>query len=200
MHWFKSYLVRPETKQRTTAGSADFQRAVDDYNRDHGRNWGTPGKGTCPICEHHGCFGNAGGKLRDSGRWACFSANHGDVGRRVRTERGEGACMIGDALDVDAYQNHRTRVEHLTVTGYLTPPELTQERKATVNPTTDTPTNKPGHSGVPNLSEYETEWLEETAGRLQFDGTLNYTPEAAHAEALRRLRVIQEHERGARHA
>lgn len=193
MHWFTSYLVRPESKQRTTAGSADLQAAVDAYNRDHGRAWGRAG-GTCPICGHHGCFGNAGGKLRDSGRWACFSANHGDVGI------GRTGHVHGDALDVDAYQNHRTRVEHLTVTGYLTPPELTQERKAAVNPTTDTPANKPGHSGVPDLSEYETEWLEETAGRLQFDGTLNYTPEGAYAEALRRLRVIQEREKGAHHA
>jgi hypothetical protein len=53
---------------------------------------------------------------------------------------------------------------------------------------------------VPDLSEYEAEWLEEIAGRLQFDGTLNHTPESAYAEALRRLRVIQESERGARHA
>jgi hypothetical protein len=196
MHWFTSYLVRPDAKQRTTAGSADLQAAVDAYNRDHGRDWGSAGTGTCPICGHRACFGEARGKLAGAGRWACFSANHGNVGVRL------GGCFHGDALDVDAEAAGRTRIEHLTAAGYLhaRPRQSPQERKATVSPTTDTPANKRGHSDVPHLTEYETEWVEDMTGRLQFDGTLNYTPEAAHAEALRRLRVIQERERGARHA
>jgi hypothetical protein len=183
MHWFTSYLVKPAPK----AGTADLQAAVDAYNRDHGRDWGRTG-GTCPICGHHGCFGPAGGKLRNSGRWACFSANHGDVGVKLPN------CHHGDALDVDAHAAGRNCADHLRAKGYLRAPESPQDRKPAPEPT--------GHTiaPVPPLSEYEIEWLEEMAGRLEFDDTLDYTRESAYAEAQRRLRQIQEGERGARHA
>jgi len=125
-------------------GTPDLRAAVDAYNRDHGRDWGPPGRGTCPVCGHHDCFGNAGGSLRNSGRWACFSANHGNVGVTGQT----GAHHHGDALDVDADAAGRTRIEHLRQTGYLKDPAKTPEtppdRKLTPAPTTGHPRRKAG--------------------------------------------------------
>lgn len=201
MDFFTAYLAPAKPPRREA--SADLQAAVDAYNRDHGRDWGRTG-GTCPVCGHHGCFGPAGGKLRNTGRWACFSANHGNVGRKVRTERGTAACMAGDALDVDAYQAGRARVEHLRATGYLKDPARTHQSapdaREPLQATRNTSEIILGHSGVPSLTEYETEWLEEMAGRLEFDDTLDYTRETAYAEAQRRLRQIQDSEKGASHA
>lgn len=68
----------------------------DAYNRAHQRDWGEPGKGTCPICKHQDCFG----RLPEiPSRWSCFSLGHPD-GWGVRGDR----CTTGDAVDVDAFE------------------------------------------------------------------------------------------------
>lgn len=113
--WLRPYLKAP----RPVAASADLCAAVARYNADHRQDWARFG-GTCPICGHHNCFGDARGKLANSGRWACFSANHGNIGVSLK------ACRHGDALDVDAFKAGRNRVDHLRALGYLTPVDTTQ--------------------------------------------------------------------------
>jgi hypothetical protein len=191
MNWFTSYLVRPEAKQRTTTGTADLQAAADAYNRDHSRAWGSAGTGTCPICAHHGCFGEARGKLAGTGRWACFSANHGNIGRKLR------ACFYGDALDVDAYQHNRTRIEHLKATGYLA--SIAQAREVKRTPTTDTPQTSLGHSGASDLTPYLADFLRERRAVLAYENPA-WSIRQVNAEARRLLAAIQEREREARHA
>lgn len=88
-----------------------FEEARDQYQADHKLNAPRSG-GTCPICLHAGCFGKMAGQ---DGRWACFSANHGDVG-----VRGNG-CFHGDVLDLHAHAKRRTAAEHLRAEGYLDP-------------------------------------------------------------------------------
>lgn len=180
-------------KQRAATG--DLQVAAYRYSRDHARDWGPPGRGTCPICGHRDCFGRAGGRLADSGDWACFSANHGNVGRKVRTERGIAACMAGDALDIDAHACRRARVEHLRATGYLPrrQPDTRQQnlpakrvllsgRDLTVpQPHTHRPTPEAASGAdsavgcrvseptTPALSENEAEWLDERASIMDFE-------------------------------
>lgn len=191
-------INRRFSTRRPAAATAGAQAAADRYNADHARDWGPPGRGTCPICGHRDCFGRAGGRLANSGDWVCFSANHGNVGRRVRTERGNAACMAGDALDVDAHAAGRTRVQHLRATGYL--PRLqpdTRHRKAPAKRVLpsggDLPAPKAqaqrttpeaasgavsvvgcrvGKPTTPEFSEGEAEWLEERAAIMEFDGGL----------------------------
>lgn len=164
------------------AGSVDLQTAVDRFNADHRRTWGRAGGGTCPICGHHKCFGEARGKLAGTGRWACFSANHGNIGVKL------GACVHGDALDVDAIQAGRNRVDHLRTLGYLTaiekPCRWTQPDALRAL----------GH----DPDENEREFLEERAGYRMFLGgqSLGEAERGALADLVRSM----ERERQARHA
>lgn len=91
--------------------------AIARYNADHRRDWGRPGHGTCPACEHHLCFGRL---PQNTERWACFSANHTVTCGHKRKGESDG-CFIGDALDLDAHAASRTPVDHLRATGYLAP-------------------------------------------------------------------------------
>lgn len=195
--WLRPYMKRPAPR---VAGSADVRSAVDRYNADHRRTWGAAGSGDCPICGHRACFGEARGKLAGAGRWACFSANHGNIGVRL------GACVHGDALDVDAFQAGRTRVEHLRALGYLT---AASETRSTA--TTDTPNTSLGRCGVLRLTradvaralghdpnENEREFLDERAAIRCFDG--GQSIEDAERGALSDLLRIIERERQARHA
>lgn len=201
MSWMLDYVGAlpnpPESRQRPRTATADLQAAVSAFNRDHERDWGRAG-GTCPICQHSGCFGNAGGKLANSGRWACFSANHGAVGRRL------GACWHGDALDVDAHNAGRTRIEHLTAEGYLhtRPHQRPQEREAGIGATCTTSEIELGQAALARLTradvvtalgheptEYEREWLHERAGILCFDAGL--LMDEAEREALRLLLALK---------
>jgi len=113
---FPEYRVRRSKSDEKQS----FLDAVQAYNQDHARDFGPPG-GQCPICSHNGCFGNAGGPLQGSGRWACFSANHGRAtgqdGKPIGV-KGNG-CHHGDALDIDAHQANQTRHQHLKNTSYL---------------------------------------------------------------------------------
>lgn len=198
MHRLQKRLAIPRRES-----TADLQAAVDAFNRDHGRDWGRTG-GTCPVCGHQACFGKAGGKLAGTGRWACFSANHSNVGRKL------GACHHGDALDVEAHKAGRDRVSHLRAAGYLQERARTghnaRERAA---PATDTPKNNLGHPGrltradvVAALGrepdEYERDFLQERAAVMHVDGGLDL--DAAEHAALRCLLRASEREKGARHA
>ncbi len=212
-------INRRFSTRRPEAATGGVQAAADRYNADHARDWGPPGRGTCPICGHRDCFGRAGGRLANSGDWACFSANHGNVGRKVRTERGNAACMAGDALDVDAHAAGRTRVEHLRATGYL--PRLQPDTRHQKSPSKrillsagnlSAPKSQPQHptpkaaSGAASavgcradetppliLSEYEAEWLEERAAILEFEGGM--TRQDAEREAARLLALDELRER-----
>lgn len=93
-----------------TPAALDIQAAVDAYNRDHPKNFPRNG-GDCPVCGHKGCFGSVPGD--GVSKWSCFSDSHAGAGRK-----GD-ACTIGDSLDLDAWTDHRTPVEHLKACGYL---------------------------------------------------------------------------------
>lgn len=176
--WLRPYMRTPAR----VVGSVDLQSAVDRYNADHRRTWGAAGSGDCPICGHHKCFGEARGKLAGTGRWACFSANHGNIGVKL------GACVHGDALDVDASQAGRNRVDHLRTLGYLT--AIEKPRRLTFADVV----RALGH----DPDENEREFLEERAGIRCFDG--GQSIEDAERGALADLVRIMEHERRARHA
>jgi hypothetical protein len=98
---------------RTPAEPGTFQFAVDKYNEDHrsdSEQWPVAG-GTCPICEHHGCFG----RLKDSPtHWYCFSQNHLEGGRPAPS-----GGYYGDQLDIDAHELGLTRTQLLRKRGYL---------------------------------------------------------------------------------
>ena len=95
-------------------------RAVERFNRDHSSvadEWPRSG-GDCPICDHRGCFGQLGDV---EGRWACFSADHGNVG-----VEGNGV-RHGDVLDVMAHQAGLARLELLERDGYFAPQGAEEE-------------------------------------------------------------------------
>lgn len=94
--------------------------AVERFNREHASvadEWPRSG-GDCPICDHRGCFGQLGDV---EGRWACFSADHGDVG-----VEGNGV-RHGDVLDVLAHQAGLSRLELLEREGYFAPQGAEEE-------------------------------------------------------------------------
>lgn len=89
--------------------SESFDAAVAAYNAAHVYDWPRSG-GQCPVCQHRGCFGS----FSDSRRWTCHSTGH-PAGVGVG---GEG-CYTGDALDIDAWRQRKTRLEVLKEGGYL---------------------------------------------------------------------------------
>lgn len=94
--------------------------AVERFNREHSSEadeWPRSG-GDCPICDHRGCFGQLGDV---EGRWACFSADHGDVG-----VEGNGV-RHGDVLDVLAHRAGMSRLELLEREGYFAPQGAEEE-------------------------------------------------------------------------
>ena len=80
-------------------GGSEFADAAAQYNRGHTptHGWGEPGKGACPVCGHHDCFGAL---PKIPARWCCFSANHGDVGLPLVGGKGR----HGDALDLEVHR------------------------------------------------------------------------------------------------
>ncbi len=101
-----------KTASDTNGWSSTFASATATYNEKHAREYGPPGKGTCPACGHNDCFGQL---ADDSMQWACFSTGHEKVG-----QQGD-RCWFGDVLDLDAHAAGRTPAEHLRVEGYLGP-------------------------------------------------------------------------------
>ena len=113
----KTLLARPLRDGRS------IRDAVERYRQVHADGFGPPGRGTCPVCKHRGCFGRMGlvaGSARGQ-LWYCFSASHGAVqgadGKPVGRQGSKG--YFGDVLDLHAFQAGRTRIQHLRDTGYL---------------------------------------------------------------------------------
>lgn len=177
--WLRPYLAPPAPRR---VASEDVRVAVAAFNQQHGRDWGAAGSGTCPICGHRACFGEARGKLTRSGRWACFSANHGNIGVKL------GACVHGDALDIEAFQAGRSRIDHLRALGFLKAPD--GKRRLTRADVVRALGHEPDES--------EIEFLEERAGIRTFDGGQSLFD--AECGALADLLRVIERERQARHA
>lgn len=95
-----------------TPGSIDVADAVARYCAEHARDF-PKNSGDCPVCGHKGCFGVV--PKSDPPKWSCFSESHAGAGKKA------GACVVGDVLDLDAWEAKRTPVEHLKATGYLKP-------------------------------------------------------------------------------
>jgi hypothetical protein len=100
-------VIKPTRPARPPQEYAALEAAVDAYRRDHREEWPRSG-GSCPICQHHGCFG----RLSEE-RWSCFSASHYEGG--LEGEK----CWVGDVLDIHAYQQRTTRMRLLIDGGYL---------------------------------------------------------------------------------
>lgn len=105
----------PKERQADT-----FQEAVDRYNREHAKQYPRSG-GQCPGCGHKDCFG----QMPKTDRWYCFSAAHTQPG--IRGKYG----YHGDALDIDAHEQGRTRAEVLRLGGYLSNPAQPHQGVAT---------------------------------------------------------------------
>lgn len=101
--------VRGKEEKRQLLES-DVDRAVARWNREHSRVLPRGGTGACPTCSHKGCFGAVAGQ---PGRWACFSAAHGQVGKEG------GDHWWGDFLDLDAHAAGVERLQLLRQEGYL---------------------------------------------------------------------------------
>lgn len=101
--------IRPPKRLPSSAPAMTLQDAITKWNADNPGDWPRKG-GDCPICGHSKCFGTLPGT---DDRWCCFSTNHGDVGIDG------GKVRHGDALDIEAHESGRTRVEILYRDGYL---------------------------------------------------------------------------------
>jgi putative DNA primase/helicase len=114
-------LVIPEPLPATPAKKREADTEIDDavarFNDDHARDWGTPGQGECPVCQKPGRFGNAGGAMTGTYRWACWGQTH----FQHKVGINAGSYHHGDALDIEAFQAGRERIEHLRECGYLAP-------------------------------------------------------------------------------
>lgn len=97
-------------KARNVEKRTTLDEAVRAYNEAHAYDW-PRGGGTCPMCQHRGCFGVLPSA---PSRWACFSSAHPD-GLGVAGAQ----CHHGDALDVDAHRARLSRVGLLRQEGYL---------------------------------------------------------------------------------
>lgn len=107
--WLGADQRQPELATRRNSHT-DFSEAARAFNDDHPIDWGAPGAGKCPICEHSKCFGRLPQRPE---RWCCFSASHGDIGVMGNGNR------HGDALDVEAFRSGKQRAQLLKDTGYL---------------------------------------------------------------------------------
>lgn len=109
--------------------SVDISTSVGRFNADHAERFELPkpGTGTCPICQHHACFGRV---KNDPHKWACFSTSHPDGAGRKGA-----ACFTGDILDLHLLTSNRSatpadRMAELDRLGYLTPtPVATPNRR-----------------------------------------------------------------------
>lgn len=105
--------IKPPKVERKI--ETDFDRAVEAYSADRIEDW-PASNGSCPACEHNGCFGALG-----DDRWVCFSTDHGSATDGKCGVEGSG-CWTGDALDLDAYAQGKSRAEVLREGGYLKDP------------------------------------------------------------------------------
>ena len=101
----------PAARKKSAQAHPTLAAAREAFNREHARDWGTPGKGQCPACGHKDCFGRLP-ELPE--KWFCFSSGHADG---VGAERDDG--HLGDALDLAAHESGRSTTEHLVAEGYL---------------------------------------------------------------------------------
>ena len=111
---------QPErTRIKTGEASLLLNDAVRRWNEDHAQDWGPPGRGECPACGHHGCFG----RLPEvPEKWTCFSS--GPDGHEARTQGrcgrlGSSGQWFGDALDLEAFNRGVARPQILRQDGYL---------------------------------------------------------------------------------
>jgi hypothetical protein len=96
------------------AASTRFQDAAARYVAERSRAYPTS-VGTCPVCQHNGCFKALAGA---SDRWICWSSGHTEgvgVGGWIEGKN----SFTGDALDIDAHAGGKTPKEHLVSEGYL---------------------------------------------------------------------------------
>jgi Mrp family chromosome partitioning ATPase len=78
------------------AVETDFNRAVEEWNRDHPRDYPLQ-RSECPVCGSDHGFGQCDDNPM---RWSCFSGKHPDyVGLLNKVEN----CVTGDALDLEVY-------------------------------------------------------------------------------------------------
>lgn len=135
-----------QRKTRTRAlPPTDFAAAADGWVRDHPVHYPPGGTGTCPTCQHNGCFGQLGD---DPLKWACFSAGHAADGGGVGTQRDN--CWIGSSLDLEAHRRGCTLRDVLIADGYLTdgttsaplPARGSRQMAATTQPATATDADK----------------------------------------------------------
>jgi predicted P-loop ATPase len=89
--------------------SADVQKAIDNWNRDHAQEW-PKNSAPCPICGDTASFGAL---PTDPSRWYCFSTDHKQIG--VRGEKG----FHGDALDLEAFTRGVKTIDVLKKDGYF---------------------------------------------------------------------------------
>jgi hypothetical protein len=114
-------LAKPPARTRVKTGEASLRLndAVQRWNEDHAQDWGPPGRGECPACGHHGCFG----RLPEvPEKWTCFS--RGPDGHEARTQgrcghQGSSGQWFGDALDLEAFTRGVARLQILRQDGYL---------------------------------------------------------------------------------
>lgn len=85
----------PAARKAKAPDADPLAAAAAKYNAEHKLEYPTGGSGTCPICGHHGCWGQS---VRGPGYWSCFSASHQEGGVRA------GDVWTGDALDIEAHK------------------------------------------------------------------------------------------------
>lgn len=89
-----------------------LDEAVARWNADHHRQW-PRNSAPCPVCGDNASFGRL---PKAPERWSCFSTDHPEEVGLPGVD-----CFHGDALDIEAFQRHRSRVEVLREDGYLVP-------------------------------------------------------------------------------
>jgi len=118
-----------------------FEQAVERYRHEHPLRGIPDNSGTCPVCAHNGCFGrlrNEDGSY-DRQHWFCFSDAHGADSNADLDSRGHHSAngWMGDQLDLDAYEQGKTRRALLQELGYLNHrvgTNATEKRKAPRQP------------------------------------------------------------------
>ncbi len=127
---FKPIAAAPKpTPIKRIHASTDktFDEAAAEWNYDNRRTYPRYAS-ECPVCHDKGSFGHL---PDDEARWYCFSTDHSTVG--VKGEKG----YHGDALDLEAFESGRKRVEVLRRDGYLAEPNYiatpTKEQTAAAN-------------------------------------------------------------------
>ena len=169
-NWLRDVLFHRPNKSAARVNA-------ESYRAENSGDFGPPGAGTCPVCQHQKCFGRNGSK-RD--RWYCFSSGHADVlgagGEPVGLRGNKG--FSGDILDLHAYEAGVTRRKFLRSVANSKPaaPKTATEPVATME-----------------SNEYFQETYEERLAVRIHDGGL---PEPVAAVLARKdaLQIVNQHE------